>query len=100
LLRDFADRHAGDPLDRLARAALEETPLKLAVAAMYDGAQRVLNLEKAVRHLTDLCRDGRLPWEEALAWIEEEDALDVAEGDSPIADEALDADGLPTLHSA
>src|SRR2546425_7710377 len=47
----FARRHRDEPMDRMARKALEETPLRLAMAASYEGAQRVANLEKAVRKI-------------------------------------------------
>jgi len=99
-LRDFAERHRDDPVDVWARAAVDETPLRLAVAALYEGAQRVLNLEKAVRHITELARDGVLRGDEILARIEEEDAREMAQGDSPLADETLDAVRVLTVHAA
>ena len=100
LLRDFAERHRDDPVDVWARAAVDETPLRVAVAALYEGAQRVLNLEKAVRHITELARDGDLRGDEILARIEEEDAREEAQGDSPLTDETLDAVRVLTVHAA
>jgi ATP-dependent helicase/nuclease subunit A len=100
LLRDFAERHRDDPVDVWARAAVDETPLRVAVAALYEGAQRVLNLEKAVRHITELARDGDLRGDEILARIAEEDAREAAQGDSPLTDETLDAVRVLTVHAA
>jgi ATP-dependent helicase/nuclease subunit A len=100
LLRDFVERHRDAPMDVWAQAAIDETPLRLAVAALYEGAQRVLNLEKAVHHITELARDGGLRGDEILARIEQEDARDMAQGDSPLADETLDAVRVLTVHAA
>jgi ATP-dependent helicase/nuclease subunit A len=100
LLRGFASRHAGRPIDAVARAALDETPLRLAMAASHEGAQRIANIEKAVRHIEVLARDGRLSAEEILERIEREDAEETAEGDSPLADETLDAVRVLTIHKA
>jgi ATP-dependent helicase/nuclease subunit A len=99
-LRDFAARRLAEPIDRLARAALDEIPLRLAMAASYEGAQRAANLEKAVRRIGELARDGRLDAEEILERIEEEEARERAEGDSPLADETVDAVRVLTIHKA
>jgi ATP-dependent helicase/nuclease subunit A len=100
LLRGIARRHEGAPIDRLARAVLEETPLRLAMAASYEGAQRVANIEKAARRVSALARDGRASHAEILERIEEEEALEVDRGDSPLADEAIDAVRVLTVHAA
>jgi ATP-dependent helicase/nuclease subunit A len=100
LLRAIRRRHSGEPLDRLARAVLEETPLRLAMAASYEGAQRVANLEKAARRIAALSRDGESNAGEILERIEEEEAADVDRGDSPLADEAIDAVRVLTVHAA
>ncbi|HVR75317.1 MAG TPA: 3'-5' exonuclease, partial [Planctomycetota bacterium] len=100
LLRDFISRHRDEPIDRLARAALDETPLRIVMASSHGGAQRVLNLEKAVRRIEELVGKGGLSTEEVLLRIEEHESSDVAEGDSPIADETLDAVRILTIHAA
>ncbi len=96
----FYDRHRGEPLDSIAWAALRETPLRLAMAASYEGAQKVANLEKAAGHIAQLSCDGRLSPQEILDRIEREDAMERREGDSPLADETLDAVRVMTIHKA
>jgi ATP-dependent helicase/nuclease subunit A len=100
LLREFAAKHRLEPVDRLCRALLDETPLRLSMASSYEGAQRVANLQKAVRHISELAGDGTLSPAEILQRVEEEDAEEIAEGDSPLSDETLDAVKVLTIHKA
>jgi ATP-dependent helicase/nuclease subunit A len=100
LLREFRERHRGEPIDRVAWALLDETPLRLAMAASYEGGQRVANLEKAVRRIAELAADGRLDPGELLARLEADSVLATEEGDSPLADETLDAVRVLTIHKA
>ena len=87
-------------MDRMARKALEETPLRLAMAASYEGAQRVANLEKAVRKICALSMEGSLGGAEVLDRVEEEEAAERAQGDSPLADETLNAVRILSIHKA
>lgn len=100
LLRDFAGKYSGAPLDVAARAALSETSLELAMAASYEGAQRVANLNKAVRRIADLARDGRLSSNEILDRMEGDGAFRSPEGDSPLADETVDAVRVLSVHKS
>ena len=100
ILRGVRERHLGEPIDRLARAALEETPLRLAMAASYGGGQRAANLDKAARHIAELARDGMLSPSEIMDRILEEDALVANRGDSPLADETVNAVRVLTIHMA
>jgi len=99
-LRDFAARHRGEALARVAFAALDETPLRLAMAASYEGAQRVVNLEKLARRVAEFGFDGTLSAREILLGIEAEEDRERGDGDSPLADESLDAVNVQTMHSA
>ena len=98
LLRDFRERHRDDPLDLVARAALVETPLRCAMAASHDGAQRIANLDKAIRNIAELIHGDSLDPTAALDRLELERARDVESGDSPLADEAVDAVTILSIH--
>ena len=100
LLRDFRARHRDEPIDQMAFAFLDEMPLRLAMAASYEGAQRVANLEKVVRRMAELAWDGRMTASEVLAQIEEEGGTEADERDSPLSDETLDAVRVLSIHSA
>jgi ATP-dependent helicase/nuclease subunit A len=100
LLNGFAAKHRLEPIDRLCYALLDGTPLRLAMASSYEGAQRVANLQKAARHIAELAGDGTASPAEILQRVEEEDADEVAEGDSPLSDETLDAVKVLTIHQA
>jgi ATP-dependent helicase/nuclease subunit A len=100
LLRDFRERHRNEPIDRVAWALLDETPLRLAMAASYGGGQRVANIEKAVRRIAELAADGRLDSGEILGRLEADGSIAVEEGDSPLADETVDAVRVLTIHKA
>jgi ATP-dependent helicase/nuclease subunit A len=99
-LAEFHRRHRGRPIDVLARAALSETPLRLAMAAAHQGAQRVANLEKAVRRIAQLAAAGRLSAEEVLDHIDVTESELRDQGDSPLADETVDAVRVLTIHAA
>ena len=100
VLRDFVRRHHHAPIDELARFALEETSLRLAMAASYEGAQRVVNLEKAVRRIAELAANGRRSPEEVLNYLEEVEASEQGHGDSPLADETVDSVRVLTIHGS
>ncbi len=100
MLGAFTARYRSEPLDVVARAALDETPLRLAMAASYEGAQRVANLEKAAARVAVLAwRDG-LVADEILIRIAEDEARMRHEGDRPLADDTHDAVRIMTVHAA
>jgi ATP-dependent helicase/nuclease subunit A len=87
------------PADRVVQEALERTGLLLVSAAAFEGPQRVANLRKLAAAAGELARDGRLPLAEVIDALESERTADV-EGDSPLADEGLDAVRVLTVHKA
>jgi ATP-dependent helicase/nuclease subunit A len=99
LLEGFRSRMVGRPADRVIRSALDETPLALIHASCFEGAQRVANLRKVVARAEDLARRG-LSLEETLRFIEEEHREERAEGESPLADETVDAVRILSVHKA
>ncbi len=99
LLEGFRSRMIGRPADRVIRSALDETPLALIHASCFEGAQRVANLRKVVARAEDLARRG-LSLEETLRFIEEEHREERAEGESPLADETVDAVRILSVHKA
>ena len=98
--REFAATHRNDSLDTLATSALDELPLRISMAASYEGAQRVANLNKAILHIHALAKDGRWGVEEILERIEAEDASLHQEADSPLADPSVDAVRVLSIHKA
>ncbi len=98
--RAFAREHANGDIVELAFAALDELPLRAAMAASYGGAQRVANLEKAVLHIAELGREGTWRDDEILDRIERSDALEQQETESPLADESLDAVRVLSIHKS
>lgn len=99
-LRGFATRYHGQTLDVVARAALSETTLRAAMAASYEGAQRVANLDKAVRRVTELASDATLSAGELLDRLDQEATSRSSEGDSSLADETIDAVRVLSIHKA
>jgi ATP-dependent helicase/nuclease subunit A len=92
-----AARHR--PVDAIVRAALEETPIGLLHAATFDGAQRIANLRKLAAEAQDLARRG-LSLEEMIDALEDEFRTDRSEGESPLADETVDAVRILSIHKA
>ncbi len=87
------------PADALVRRVLEKTAILPLSAFAYEGAQRVANLRKLASAAASLTRDGKLSLGEVLDALEKEDA-GIAEGDSPLADEAGDVVRVLTIHKA
>ena len=94
------------------RAAVEAMPVDAAIAHVvretgllplsglgFEAAQRVANLEKLLLAARTFARDGRSTLGETLDAIEESLAVD-EEGDSPLADETIDAVRVMTIHRA
>jgi ATP-dependent helicase/nuclease subunit A len=99
LLARFRRGMIGRAVDDIVRAALEETPLALLHAAAHEGAQRIANLRKIVALAEGLARQG-LSLEETLRAVEQEFQGERGEGESPLADETIDAVRLLSVHKA
>ena len=99
LIEAFRSRLPGHSPDDVIRAAIDETPLALLHASTYDGAQRLANLRKLAWRAEGLARQG-LSLEETLRALEEEFGGGRTEGDSPLADEEIDAVRILSIHKA
>jgi ATP-dependent helicase/nuclease subunit A len=85
--------------DETVRAALRDTPLQLLYASTLEGAQRVANMEKLGARAEELARLG-LSLEEVLLSLERENSVVRSEGDSPLADEKVEAVRVLSIHKA
>ncbi len=85
------------PVDAGLRAILEQTPLLELNACSYHGAQRVANLRRLIERITDVALRESLSLEATLDLVEKEVLV---EGDSPLADETVEAVRVLTIHSA
>jgi len=94
-----ASRHAM-PLDRWIQWVLVESPFALTQVAHLDGPQRVANLRKLAQKAGTLVRERGLTLDESLRVLSDAFAGERVEGESPLADEALDAVRLTTIHKA
>jgi ATP-dependent helicase/nuclease subunit A len=99
LVQSFRAAMRGKAPDEIIRAALGTTPLLVLHAALFEGAQRVANLRKLVARAEDLARRG-LSLEESLRALEEEFQGQREEGESPLADETVDAIHILSVHKA
>ncbi len=99
LLRSFRERTVGRASDDVVRAVLTETPLGLLHASHFEGAQRVANLRKLIARASEFAREG-LSLERTLRIIADEFSGERAEGESPLADETLDAVRILSVHKA
>ena len=95
----FRDRTRGRPVDRLVEEALVDPPLALVHASAWDGAQRLANLAKLAALARRHAREG-LSLQETIAALEEEFEGARTEGDSPLADESLEAVRILSIHKA
>jgi ATP-dependent helicase/nuclease subunit A len=99
LIESFRSGMRGRSPDDIIRSALGETPLLVLHASQFEGAQRVANLRKLAARAEDLARRG-LSLEETLRAIEEESREAREEGESPLADETVDAVRILSVHKA
>lgn len=99
LLESFRARLPRLSPDDAVRSALRDTPLTLLYASTFEGAQRVANLEKLAAHAGALARQG-LSLENILLSLERETSAERSEGDSPLADERVDAVRVLSIHKA
>ena len=98
-IETFRSGMRGRSPDDIIRSALRETPLLALHASQFEGAQRVANLRKLAARAEDLARRG-LSLEETLGAIEEEFQEAREEGESPLADETVDAVRILSVHKA
>ncbi|MCZ6695050.1 MAG: UvrD-helicase domain-containing protein [Acidobacteria bacterium] len=99
LLRTFRDRTVGLASDEVVRAVLTTTPLGILHAAHFEGAQRIANLRKIVSRAGEIARGG-FSLERTLIAIDEEFQGARAEGESPLADETVNAVRILSVHKA
>jgi ATP-dependent helicase/nuclease subunit A len=99
LLESFRSRLPRLSPDEAVRAALRDTPLSLLYASTFEGAQRIANMEKLVARAERLARQG-LSLEEVLVSLERENSGERSEGDSPLADEKVNAVRVLSIHKA
>jgi ATP-dependent helicase/nuclease subunit A len=98
-LASFRSDMRGQSPDDSIRAALRQTPLLVLHASQFEGPQRVANLNKLSARAEDLARRG-LSLEETLGALEEEFQESRDEGESPLADETVDAVRILSVHKA
>ncbi len=98
-IESFRSGMRGRSPDNIIRSALRETPLMVLHASQFEGAQRVANLHKLAARAEDLARRG-LSLEETLGALEEEFQEAREEGESPLADESVDAVRILSVHKA
>jgi ATP-dependent helicase/nuclease subunit A len=99
MVEEFRGRSRAWPVDRLVEEALVDPPLALVHASAWDGAQRLANLGKLAALARRHARDG-LSLQETIAALEEEFDGARTEGDSPLADESLEAVRILSVHKA
>jgi len=98
-LDDFRMRTRGRPPDAVIEEALSGQPLALLHASTHEGAQRLANLRKLATAAQRRAREG-LSLAETLRLAEEEFETAIGEGDSPLADESIDAVRVLSIHKA
>jgi len=95
------DRETRDlAVDRRILTLLTEGAFPILQAAAFEGAQRTANVRKLAYRAAQLARDRVLSLEETVRCLEDEFTGDFAEGESPLADEAVDAVRLLSVHAA
>lgn len=99
-LRELRDAIRSLPADRAVQVILHETDLVELNAAAYEGAQRVANLFKIADRVAQRARDEHLSLEETVRGLEAEFEEENTDPESPLADEALDAVRVLTVHKA
>lgn len=97
ILRDLHARCRRLSVNELARAALVRLPLMEVWAATYRGEQAVSNLEKCMEAISGLeSEDLGMAVSEIRRRVRQRDE----EGESPLADERLDAVRIMSIHKA
>jgi ATP-dependent helicase/nuclease subunit A len=100
ILRRLRGRVGRTPLGELVGAALDETPLLAAAARAYHGQQSVSNLLKFSRLAAAAADERGLTLKEFITLVVRAMDESRAEGESPLADEHLDAVRVLSIHKA
>src|SRR6185436_17871486 len=98
-LRALQEATRALPADAAVRRVLSAAKLPTLHACAFEGAQRIANLKKLASTAAELGRDGKLSLLEILDAIEDERGSD-PDGESPLADEGMDAVRILTVHAA
>jgi len=88
------------PADRRILELLTEGDFPVLMAAYFEGAQRVANVRKLAYRAAELARDRLLSLDETVQALEMELVGQYNEGESPLADEAVDAVRILSVHAA
>ena len=99
-LRALETRRRAMPLDRWIQWVLTESAFALTQVAHLDGPQRLANVRKLATQAGALVRDRGLTLGETVRVLGEAFAGERVEGESPLADEALNVVRLTTIHKA
>jgi ATP-dependent helicase/nuclease subunit A len=100
LLRDLEERRRTLPLDLWIQRVLSEGDFLLLQSSFPDGAQRAANVRKLAERAAGLARVHGLPLEAALEVLASEFTENRREGESPLADEAVEAVRIMSIHKA
>jgi ATP-dependent helicase/nuclease subunit A len=99
-LRDLETRTRRLPADRRILSLLTEGDFPVLMASYFEGAQRVANVRKLAHRAAELARDRKLSMDETVQALEQELLGEYNEGESPLADEAIDAVRILSIHAA
>jgi ATP-dependent helicase/nuclease subunit A len=99
-LEEFDHERRRLPLDRWIQKTLTESEFTLLMASYFEGAQRLANVRKLAERAASLTRERAFTLEQNICGLEEEFSGSRAEGESPLADEGLDAVRVLTIHKA
>ncbi|MDD5630244.1 MAG: UvrD-helicase domain-containing protein, partial [Elusimicrobia bacterium] len=100
VLRGLRSRVGRVPLGELVSAALAQTPLLAAAAGAYHGQQSVSNLLKFSRLAAAAADERGATLKEFISMVARAMDESRAEGESPLADEHLDAVRVLSIHKA
>jgi ATP-dependent helicase/nuclease subunit A len=100
ILRSLRGRVGRVPLGEFVCSALDETPLLAAAARAYHGQQSVSNLLKFSRLAAAAADERGLTLKEFISLVAKAMDESRAEGESPLADEHLDAVRVLSIHKA
>jgi ATP-dependent helicase/nuclease subunit A len=100
-LRALRDRIRTLPPDAAVRRVMQEMHLVELNGAAFEGGQRVANLCRLADRVANRAREEHLSLFETVRVLEEEfSSTDRRDPESPLADEALDAVRILTIHKA
>ncbi|HBT61360.1 MAG TPA: hypothetical protein DEB40_06415, partial [Elusimicrobia bacterium] len=100
LLRRLRGRVGRIPLGEFVHAVIQETPLLEAAARAYHGQQSVSNLLKFARMASTAADERGMTLKEFIGVVACAMSESRAEGESPLADEHLDAVRILSIHKA